>query len=142
MTETLALVLAVVLTALAVLHLYWASGGQRGLDAALPERPSGGRLFSPRPVETAAVAVLLLVAALVVLGASDLLAVPVPGGWLRAGTWALAMILLLRAVGEFRYVGFFKRVRGTRFAQWDSRLHSPLCLAMAVLAFCVAAGAA
>jgi LmbE family N-acetylglucosaminyl deacetylase len=142
MTQALAFMLAALLTALAALHLYWASGGRRGLDAVLPERPGGERLFSPRRAETAAVAVLLLVAALVVLGTSGLLALPVPDGWLRAGTWTLAVALLLRAVGEFRYVGFFKRVRGTRFARWDSRLHSPLCLAMAALAFGVGAGAA
>jgi hypothetical protein len=36
--------------------------------------------------------------------------------------------LLLRAVGEFRYVGLFKRVRGTKFAVLDTFVYSPLCL--------------
>ncbi len=41
----------------------------------------------------------------------------------------------------FRYVGFFKRVRGTRFAEMDTRYYSPLCLTLSVLAFSVALGA-
>jgi len=47
--------------------------------------------------------------------------------------WVLAALFLIRAVGEFRYVGFFKSVRDTRFATWDSWLFSPLCLLIAVL---------
>jgi hypothetical protein len=46
----------------------------------------------------------------------------------------MSAVLFLRAVGDFRAVGFSKRVRDTRFAWWDTRLFSPLCLAMAVLA--------
>ena len=46
-------------------------------------------------------------------------------------SYALALGLLARAIGEFKYVGFFKRVRGSRFAQLDSLLYSPLCLLLA-----------
>jgi hypothetical protein len=45
---------------------------------------------------------------------------------------ALALGLLARAIGEFRYVGFFKRVRGSRFARLDTLLYSPLRLLLAV----------
>jgi hypothetical protein len=54
------------------------------------------------------------------------------------GTWTLAALFLLRGIGDFRLVGFFKRVRGTRFARRDTRLYSPLCLALALAV--VAAG--
>jgi hypothetical protein len=33
---------------------------------------------------------------------------------------------------EFRLVGFFKRVRGTAFARWDTAFFSPLCLALSL----------
>jgi hypothetical protein len=55
-----------------------------------------------------------------------------------AGVWGLSAVFLLRAVGNLRTFGFFKSITGTRFAQWDTRLYSPLCLLLAVLAAGVA----
>jgi hypothetical protein len=40
----------------------------------------------------------------------------------------LAALFGARAIGERRYVGFFKRVRGTAFAWWDTRVFSPLSI--------------
>lgn len=34
----------------------------------------------------------------------------------------------IEIAGRFRFVGFFKTVRGSRFARWDTLLFSPLCL--------------
>lgn len=42
--------------------------------------------------------------------------------------FAVGGVLVLRAVGEFKYVGFFKRVKGSKFATYDSWLFSPFCL--------------
>jgi hypothetical protein len=61
-----------------------------------------------------------------------------PSRLVRGATALLAALFLLRSVGEFRLVGFFKRVRGTDFAWWDTRLYSPLCLAMGVAFLAVA----
>jgi hypothetical protein len=44
----------------------------------------------------------------------------------------------LRTIGEFRYVGLFKRVHSTPFARWDSRLFTPLSAAIAAAAVVVA----
>jgi Protein of unknown function (DUF3995) len=44
----------------------------------------------------------------------------------------LALGLLLRAVGDFRYVGFFKSVRDSRFATMDTWCYSPVCLALSM----------
>ena len=46
----------------------------------------------------------------------------------------MAAVFALRAVGDFRCVGFFKRVKDTPFAVWDSRLFSPLCGILSLLA--------
>ena len=51
---------------------------------------------------------------------------------LRWASFALALGLLARAIGEFKYVGFFKRIRGSRFATLDSFVFSPICLLLAV----------
>ena len=48
------------------------------------------------------------------------------------GCYALALGLLARAIGEFKYVGFFKKVGGSAFARMDTLLYSPLCLALSV----------
>lgn len=47
-------------------------------------------------------------------------------------TRGLAVVLFLRAIGDFRLVGFFKQIRDTRFARLDTILYSPLCLVMAI----------
>ena len=41
-------------------------------------------------------------------------------------------MLIVRAIGDFKYVGFFKQRRGTRFALLDTRFYSPLALALGV----------
>ena len=56
---------------------------------------------------------------------------PFPHVWSTVGTSLIATAFTLRAVGEFKYVGFFKRIRGTQFARMDTRFYSPLCLGVA-----------
>lgn len=60
-------------------------------------------------------------------------------GWLGASphasavaTVALALIFAVRAIGDFRYVGFFKHIRGSRFARMDTMCYSPLCAALSL----------
>jgi hypothetical protein len=83
------------------------------------------------------VAAALFAAMLVVLGRLKMLGAVVPGWIFYWGTWAIALLFLLRAIGDFRYVGFFKSVSGTAFARWDTILFSPLCLFIAVAAFLI-----
>ncbi|MFI5399795.1 MAG: DUF3995 domain-containing protein [SAR324 cluster bacterium] len=132
---------AMLFAAIGLLHVYWALGGTWGADVALPAR--GGLpgkparfTFHPTPFGTLVVAVLLFLAAVIVLGRAGLLSNAAPAThWIFVvGTWVLAALFLLRAIGEFRYVGFFKRVRETEFARWDTQLFSPLCLVIALLA--------
>jgi Protein of unknown function (DUF3995) len=125
----LAWLLASVFAAIAVVHLYWACGGRRGATDAIPER-GGQRLFRPGAAATLVVAGLLTVASVLVLARAGLGAAVVPPAVSRWGTWGVAAVLTARAVGEFNYLGFFKRRRGTRFARLDTRFYSPLALAL------------
>ncbi|MFN0062669.1 MAG: DUF3995 domain-containing protein [Myxococcaceae bacterium] len=119
--------LAVILGLLAVLHVYWAFGGRWGLEAAVP-RVGGKAVFEPGRAACLGVAFLLAIG----LGVSVSAAFD---PWYRTSTLRLmALVFALRAVGDFRYVGFFKSVRDSRFAYWDTRLHSPLCALLAALA--------
>jgi hypothetical protein len=52
----------------------------------------------------------------------------------------LAIIFAARALGDFRFVGFTKSVRDSRFARLDTRVYSPLCVLLAALACALAFG--
>jgi hypothetical protein len=125
-----AFALAAVLAFLSALHIYWAFGGRWGWGAAIPQ--IDGRLaFTPSRFATVLVAFGLSAAALVPLVRTGVFQVPAPLWLSQWSVGILAFIFLVRAVGDFRLVGFFKRVRGTPFATWDTRLFSPLCLLLA-----------
>ena len=57
----------------------------------------------------------------------------------RAGLWVVAATLALRSIGDFKYVGFFKRQGDTRFAHLDTRMYSPLALCLGLGTAIVAA---
>ncbi|TKI67695.1 DUF3995 domain-containing protein [Lysinibacillus mangiferihumi] len=44
------------------------------------------------------------------------------------GCTVCAVIFLIRAIGDFKYVGFFKKIKHSQFARNDTWLYSPLCL--------------
>ncbi len=113
----LAWITAAVFACLGLLHFYWALRGVPGNSAAIPEI-NGVPAFKPSKAATAAVGVVLLGTATIVLMDVKVL---------LAGA---AAVLILRAIGDFRLVGFFKRVRDSRFARLDTLLYSPLCLAL------------
>ena len=135
----LALLVAAVVGALCVLHLYWGLGGRWGHTAALPERDHAPA-FEPGAVATLLVAALLAMAALVILGRVGI--GPLAGGsrLTRIAARVVALAFLLRAVGDFRLVGLFRRVRDTRFARLDRVLYTPTSLALGIAAAIIAAG--
>lgn len=130
-------VAAVLLAGLSALHLYWAFGGQ-GAKAAVVPTVDGRPTLAPSTGATVVVAVLLALAALVLVGA--LSAWP-PTALFRIGAGGLGLVLLARAIGDGRTVGFSKRVRDTAFARNDTRLYSPLCLVLGATALLVAVAA-
>lgn len=137
MGDVVAVVVIVVFAVLASIHVYWALGGRTGSLAAVPElhnRPA----FVPSSLATFAVAIGLVGCAVLVAASAGLIASTPPVSWVTWLAFALALVLLARAVGDFRLVGFFKRVHGTRFARLDSAVYAPLCLCLALSVFYVA----
>lgn len=137
MTRVITLFLVLVLSALGVLHLYWAVGPRRSVSAAVPE-VAGGPAFLPSRLATVAVAFALFVAAALVALAGRLLADPLATPLTRLLTFALGTVFVARAIGDFRLVGFFKRPSLSRFARLDTRVYSPLCLLLGIAVFFVA----
>ena len=124
-------VVSLVFALLAVWHFYMALMPGAGTRGAVPS-VEGKPLFIPTRSATAAVGIVLLLAAALVGATARAVWPGMPQTVLSWLSYALAFGLLGRAVGEFRYVGFFKRVRGSRFAQLDTLIYSPLCLLLAV----------
>ncbi len=116
---------------LSLLHLYWMVGGRWGMSAVLPES-EGRPLIRPGAVAAAVVALLLATAGWLVLEQAGLGPGWATGPLVRTATWGVATVMLARSIGEFRYLGFFKRMKGSRFARLDSLLFSPVALALAL----------
>jgi hypothetical protein len=135
--RVLAAGLVTVFAGLSALHVFWAAGGRTGGVVAIP-RQGGDALFRPSPLGTLAVALALAAAAASVAAAAGWFGAAAPRRAGRAFTYVLSVLFLLRAVGDFRYVGFFKSLGGEPFRSWDTWLFSPLCAAIAVAAFLVA----
>jgi hypothetical protein len=119
-----------VLAFLSALHIYWAFGGRWGWGAAIPQI-DGRPAFTPSRFATLLVALGLAAAAALPLVRTGTFPFPIPPWLAQWSAVLLALIFFIRAVGDFRLIGFFKRVRGTHFAFWDTRLFSPLCLLLA-----------
>jgi hypothetical protein len=131
MNTALAMIVSLAFVALALWHFIMALWPGRPMSGAVPSE-SGKPLFVPSARATLAVGLVLLLFACLVAATAGLVAIGVPQRVLSWLCFALALGLLARAVGEFNYVGFFKRVRGSRFARLDTLLYSPLCLLLAV----------
>lgn len=124
-----------IFTALAGMHFTWALRGGSNLSLTVPTQ-GGTPVFRPTRTATLVVALGLLAMAFVSLSALTGWLSP---SWIRWGNAAIALIFLLRTVGDFRYVGVFKRFRDTAFARNDTRYYSPLCLLLALSAAVIAA---
>jgi hypothetical protein len=133
-----ALILCVVFLILSAIHVRWLSGDHMDLDGVVPAQ-DGKPLFQPGKTSTLLVAVALALAAVVSVWRG---LYPLVGpAWIpRLGIWVLAAVFALRAIGDFRYIGIFKRVRGTKFARNDSLFFSPLCMVISALAIWLALG--
>jgi len=128
------ILLAAIFGFLSLLHIYWGIIGLVPPGWMIPSDTSGKLLFSPSRIDSFAVAVVLAVFTVFVLIKAHWIAAPLPSWMLDFGLWFIALLFALRAIGDFKYVGFFKKIKSTPFARMDARYFSPLCLLVAVLA--------
>ncbi|GIP24306.1 DUF3995 domain-containing protein [Paenibacillus sp. J22TS3] len=127
MAAILSWITGLILFLLSAIHVYWVLGGAHGITAAVPSQ-GGKPLFRPSKSATLLVALLLAIAAWLVLELGAVRPVLYPPGLLRIGGWLLGLVFIARAIGDFRWVGFFKAHKESVFARWDTVLFSPLCL--------------
>ena len=136
MRNVLGITLAAIFAVLSLFHIYWATGGSFGGASAVPT-VGGERTFNPSPFGTVLVAVALFAAMLTVLGQIGFLGETIPRWIFRLATFGIAALFFLRAIGDFKLMGFFKQASDSGFAFWDTFLFSPLCLFIAVAAFLI-----
>lgn len=132
MTFVLAQWLVTVFTAISLIHVYWALGGQWAAVAAVPQVPADDSAPSRPAFKPSAWLTLLVAAGLLLIAALVCLRV---GWWLPAVShaslqWvisAIALLMFARAIGDSHLLGFFKQVKGSKFARLDTWVYSPLC---------------
>ncbi len=122
---------------LALIHFGWAATG-RVPAAVVPTKGDGTRLFEPKRSESAVVGSALLVAAFLLLQRGGVGPTVLPH-WARAtGSAVIAIMMLLRAIGDRQYVGLFKRVRKSVFGRLDTAYYTPLVILLGTFAGLVA----
>ncbi|MCF4998514.1 DUF3995 domain-containing protein [Pseudomonas syringae] len=133
MTFVLAQWLVTIFAMIGLVHVYWALGGQWAAVAVVPQVPveDGGTRLRPA-FKVSGWVTLIVAAALMLIAVLVCLRV---GWWMpvvhhRFLQWvisAIALLMFARAIGDSNLVGFFKDVKGSRFARLDTWVYSPLC---------------
>ncbi len=118
----------IIMTIIAIFHFYWVLGGTLGLDKALPTTLDGTRLLKPSKGLTFLVGIVALLFAFV---ACKLSCYGDPVEWGRYIGWLVSAVFLLRSIGDFYMVGFFRQINTTPFARYDRLFYVPLCLYLA-----------
>jgi hypothetical protein len=136
MIYILSIVLSVIFLTLSAIHIHWALGGKWGFKNAIPTKENGDLVMKPRTMDSIMVAVYLGLFAFFYATKTNICSVSLPE-WTTYFLWIIPTLFLLRAIGEFKYVGFFRKVNSTVFSKWDKKLFSPLCLAISVIGFCI-----
>ncbi len=134
MTIIIAIILFLIFLFISSIHIYWAFGGNWGSDAVLPTKDDNNtKVLNPSILPTLIVAFGLLGFGLHILIISGLIAFDIPQWLSNYGLWIIASIFTLRAIGDFKYVGFFKKIKLTKFGKNDTKYYSPLCLTIGIL---------
>ncbi len=127
-------VLFLIFLFISAIHFYWAFGGKWGSDAVLPTKDDNNtKVLNPTILPTLIVAFGLLGFGLFILVMSGLITFNKTHWLSKYGLWIIASIFTLRAIGDFKYVGFFKKIKQTKFGKNDTKYFSPLCLTIGIL---------
>ena len=129
----LSIILFFIYTVLGGFHFYWLFGGTWGLKKVIPTKGNEANTLAIPKFATLIVALVLVSFGLVYLIKSGLISVKAPNWVTNYGYWFIPSIFILCAIGDFNYVGFFKKIKNTEFAKADSKIFSPLCIGLGVI---------
>lgn len=121
----------VIFILISLIHIYWAFGGKWGHEGVIPKLENRTDTLKPPPIATLVVAVGILGFALVHAAALGLVSF-IRADYLGICLIIIALIFALRTIGDFKYVGLFKKKRIGLFAKNDTRYYVPLCVLLSV----------
>ena len=136
MTSLLSILLSTVFFILSGIHVYWGLGGKWAFDDVYPTKEDGTSLAKvPGIVASFIVATGLFVFGLFYLINGQIISVVLPSYLSAYGYWVIGFIFFLRAVGDIKYFGMFKKIKKTSFAKKDTKIYTPLCIFISCLTF-------
>ena len=133
MTFLISIIPFLIFLFLSVLHIYWSFGGQWGKDVTIPTKENNIKVISPGVFINFRCCIIFFGSGIFILIEAKILNIQTPVVVSKYGPWIIVLIFLIRAIGEFKYVGFFKKIRHTKFGKNDTNYYSPLCLAIGIL---------
>lgn len=133
MAKIIAVLLFSIFLFLSLIHFYWAFGGNWGTKGVYPTPDVQIPPRNPGIMATLIVAIVLFGFGIFYLIKVRMLLVELPFWLDRYGLWILIAIFAVRTIGDFKYLGFFKKVKNTKFGQNDTKYFAPLCLVISML---------
>ncbi len=133
MAKIIAALLFLIFLFLSLVHLYWVFGGKWGTEGVYPTPDVQTPPKNPGIVPTLIVAIGLFGFGVFYLIKVKIIIAELPFWLEKYGLWFLLAIFAVRTIGDFKYVGFFKKIKNTRFGQNDTKYFAPLCLIISFL---------
>lgn len=137
MAKIIAVLLFSIFLFLSLIHFYWAFGGKWGTQGVYPAPDAQTPPRNPGIIPTLIVAIALFGFGSLYLVKVEIVLFELPFWLQKYGLWILAVIFAVRSIGDFKYLGFFKKIKNTRFGQNDTKYFAPLCLIISILTLVV-----
>ena len=131
----ISVILFLVFSILGGFHFYWLFGGEWWLKKVIPTKGNEPNSLSIPEIATLTVALVLVAFGLIYLLKTGIITIVTPKIITNYAYWLIPAVFTMRALGDFKYVGFFKKIKHTEFAKADTKLFSPLCLGIGILGF-------
>ncbi len=123
----------IVLIIMGLFHFYWAFGGGIALNKVLPTKDKK-LLINPSKTLTFFVGIILITFSYIAYSLQFYdFTLPNNRNLYQYSGFLIAIIFILRAIGEFNAIGFFKSIKETEFAVYDTRYFSPLSLVLGLV---------
>lgn len=107
------------------------------MEAVLPTKKDGSPAFEPNKSATLTVAILLFMFAFISSGSWGLYRAWLTDDYFIFGNLIIVLLFGWRAIGDFKAIGFFKKYKGSLFAEKDTTIYSPLCVMIALVSLSI-----